>query len=164
MPGTGKSTVGVILAKQLGYDFIDTDISIAYREKRSLPQIIAEQGVDALLRIEGEVGEAIDCERTVIATGGSMVLSPGAMEKLKKQGVVIWLRTPLEELERRFAICSKEDRGVAAPVGTSTEDIYALRRPLYEKYADIIIDCAQGTENCVKQLMDAIAEYADSLS
>jgi len=159
MPGTGKSTVGVILAKQLGYDFMDTDILIATREKQSLPQIIAAQGVDALLRIEGEVGEAIDCERTVIATGGSMVLSAGAMEKLKSQGVVIWMRTPLEELERRFALCSKEDRGVAAPAGTSTEDIYALRKPLYEKYADMIIDCAQGTENCVRQLLEVLEKY-----
>jgi len=159
MPGTGKSTVGVILAKQLGYDFIDTDILIATREKRSLPQIIAAQGVDALLRIEGEVGEAINCERTVIATGGSMVLSAGAMEKLKNQGIIIWMCTPLEELERRFALCSKEDRGVAAPAGTSTEDIYALRKPLYEKYADIIIDCAQGTENCVRQLLEALEKY-----
>lgn len=156
MPGTGKSTVGVILAKYLGYDFIDTDILIAAREGRSLPQILDAEGIDGFLRIEGDTGASIDRTGTVIATGGSMVLSERAMENLRRNGVVVWLKTPIDELERRFALSSRRDRGVAAPDNMTTEEIYSSRLPFYEKYADVVIECAQGTEACVSQVMAAV--------
>ncbi|MCI8630858.1 MAG: AAA family ATPase, partial [Firmicutes bacterium] len=87
MPGTGKSTVGVILAKRLGYDFIDQDIVIALREERQLSEIIEQDGIDRFLEIEGEVGLGINAERTVIATGGSAVFSDAAMQHFKENGV-----------------------------------------------------------------------------
>lgn len=158
MPGTGKSTVGVILAKYLGYDFIDTDILIASREGRSLPRILDEEGIEGFLRIEGETGASIDVTSTVIATGGSMVLSEDAMESLRKNGVVVWLKTPIDELERRFALSSRRDRGVAAPDNMTTEEIYSSRRPFYEKYADVVIECEPGTEACVSQVIAAVED------
>ena len=91
MPGTGKSTVGVVLAKLLGYDFIDTDIVISNKEKRPLSQIIAEDGYDRFIEIEGEVGAELKCSRCVIATGGSMVFSENAMNNLKSLGTLVWL-------------------------------------------------------------------------
>lgn len=156
MPGTGKSTVGVVLAKRLGYDFIDGDLLITRREGNTLPEIIAREGLERFLEIEGEVGCAIDCERTVIATGGSMVFSDKAMRHLKQNGFVIWLETELETLAQRLAYNSREDRGVAAPAGMSIEEIYAVRAPLYEKYADIRIKCEYGTERTVQQIRDAL--------
>lgn len=162
MPGTGKSTVGFILAKYMGYDFVDTDILITAREKRSLPQIMEAEGIEGFLRLEGEAGLSLKRERTVIATGGSMVMSPKAMESLSETGVVVWLKTPVEELERRYSLSSRRDRGVAAPSGMSTQELYELRRPLYEKYAHIVIDCPQGTENCVAAIMEALKEKLPS--
>lgn len=157
MPGTGKSTVGVILAKRLGFAFIDADILITQREKRTLPQIIEEVGIDEFLRIEGRAGLSIECESTVIATGGSMVFSEEAMRHLKANGVIVWLETPLPELEDRYARNSRADRGVAAPESMTIEDIYAVRKPLYEKFADIIIHCEKSTEAVVRQVRDAVS-------
>lgn len=158
MPGTGKSTVGVILAKYLGYDFVDTDILITAREKRSLAQILDDRGIKGFLRLEGETGLSLERERTVVATGGSMVMSREAMEHLRKDGLVVWLKTPVGELERRYSLSSRRDRGVAAPSHMSTQELYELRRPLYEKYADLVINCPQGTENCVAAIMEALKE------
>lgn len=158
MPATGKSTVGVILAKRLGYSFLDADIMIAQREGRTLPQIIAEEGIERFLEIEGQTGLAISCESTVIATGGSMVFSDAAMAHLKENAITIWLETPLDALEARYARNSREDRGVAAPSDMTLEDIYNLRKPLYEKYADIILQCEEGTENVVRQIREAISD------
>lgn len=156
MPGTGKSTVGVILAKRLGYDFLDADICIANREGRTLPRIIAEDGLERFLEIEGETGLSLRCQGTVIATGGSMVFSPAAMEHLRENGVTIWLETPVDVLEGRLANNSREDRGVAAPADMSVSDIYALREPLYAKYADIRIPCETGVDQVVAQIRRAL--------
>jgi len=156
MPGTGKSTVGVILAKRLGFDYIDTDILISQKEKRTLPQIIAEDGIENFLRAEGCAGLSVECESTVIATGGSMIFSPDAMNHLAKNGITIWLETPLNELETRYARNSRHDRGVAAPESMTIADIYAIRKPLYEKYATITIHCEENTEGVVQQVRDAI--------
>lgn len=156
MPGTGKSTVGVILAKYLSFDFIDTDILIAAREKQSLPEILESRGIDGFLEIEAAAGASLKAESTVIATGGSMVLSEDAMENLSRNGVVVWLRTPADELEKRYAVSSRRDRGVAAPPEMSTRDLYEYRKPFYEKYAHISIDCEPGIENCVAQILSAL--------
>lgn len=153
MPGTGKSSVGVILAKHISYAFMDTDIELARRAGRTLPRILREDGLDRFLELEGETGLAVDCENTVIATGGSMVFSENAMQHLCESGVVIWLETPVETLEARLTGGSRERRGVAAPGDMSIRDIYALREPLYTKYADLRIACRAGVENVVADII-----------
>ena len=156
MPGTGKSTVGVILAKRLGYDFLDSDLLLAREAGMTLPEILNSMGVDGFLELEGRVGAGIKCSGTVIATGGSMVLSPEAMANLAANGVIVWLETRLYELERR--INRNPDRGIAAGPNTSVEDIYAVRRPLYEKYADVRIKCRKGVDPVVAQVLDALRD------
>jgi len=156
MPGAGKSTVGVLLAKELGYGFADTDILITQRAGRTLPVLIAEEGVPRLLEREAEVGESLDCDETVIATGGSMVFSPRAMEHLKAGGVAVYLETPIGTIAERLRKHSREARGVAAPPEMSLTDIYAARAPLYERYADVTIQCGDGLETVVEQIVRAI--------
>lgn len=151
MPATGKSTVGVILAKLIGFNFLDADILIALEQNRTLSQIIEEDGYDRFIEIEGNVGKNIKCERTVIATGGSMVFSKAAMINLSENGTIVWLDTPVAELEKRL-IGSLEDRGVATPVKMSFGEIYEMREPLYSKYADIHIRCSGSTESVVSEL------------
>jgi shikimate kinase len=155
MPATGKSTIGVILAKLIGYDFLDTDILISIAQKRTLPQIIQEDGYDRFIEIEGEVGSRVKCERTVIATGGSMVFSEKAMRHLAESGVVIWLDTPVSELENRI-IGSIADRGVATPVKMTFREIYEMREPLYRHFADIHINCEGTTETLANQLRERL--------
>lgn len=154
MPGTGKSTVGVILAKRLGYNFIDTDLLIIEKMGKTLPELLAELDVPSFLKIEGIVGEDIQCEKCVIATGGSMVFSESAMRNLRANSIVIWLDTATEELDRRISAAA--DRGIAAEPGATVADIEAKRRPLYEKYADIQIHCMNGTDNVVSQIREAL--------
>ena len=158
MPGTGKSTVGVILAKHLGYDFLDCDILIARREGRTLPEILEQDGLEHFLELEGRAGESIDCEHTVIATGGSMVFSPRAMEHLKKGSVTVWMDTALSVLEKRLTAASRHNRGVAAPADMSIRDIYAQRAPLYRKYADLRLRCPLGTDRTVAKLEALLAQ------
>lgn len=155
MPATGKSTVGVILAKLMGFDFVDTDIIIASQQRRPLPQIVADEGYDKFIEIEGGVGEGLGCENTVIATGGSMIFSPAAMEKLSAAGVVVWLETPIPELKRRLErtfTC----RGVATPREMTVEEIYKMRRPIYEKYAQVTINCNGSTEEIAQSIGDTL--------
>lgn len=154
MPGTGKSTVGVILAKRLGYDFIDADLLIIKEAKKTLPQIIADVGINGFLEIENQVGKNIRCDQCVIATGGSMVLNEDAMKNLCDNNIVIWLDTNVAELERRIA--SGTDRGIAVAPGTTVAEILTARKPLYEKYADIHIKCENGTDRVVSQIRDAL--------
>jgi len=154
MPGAGKSTVGVILAKRLGCGFIDTDLLIIEYMGKTLPEILAEDDIASFIEIEGRIGERLQCSNCVIATGGSMVFSEAAMNHLRKNSIVIWLDTEVGELERR--INAAADRGIAASKDTSITDLYNLRRPLYEKYADIRILCMDGTDNVVSQIREAI--------
>ena len=154
MPGTGKSTVGVILAKRLGYDFIDVDLLIIKKTGKTLPEIIADDGVGGFLAIENQVGESIRCDRCVIATGGSMVLNDRAMRHLGAESTVIWLDTDVAELEQRIE--NGADRGIAMAPGTTVAQIYADRKGLYEKYANIHIKCENGTDHVVSQIRDAL--------
>lgn len=154
MPGTGKSTVGVILAKRLGYDFIDADLLIIKKAGKTLAEIIANAGVECFLDIENEVGESIRCDHCVIATGGSMVLNEGAMKHLCAENTVVWLDTDVKELERRIE--NGTDRGIAVAPGTSIAQIYADRKQLYEKYANIHIQCENGTDRVVSQIRDRL--------
>ena len=156
MPGTGKSTVGVILAKRLGFGFLDCDILISQREGRTLLEILETDGLEHFLVLEGQAGESIQCEKTVIATGGSMIFSPKAMDHLKQNSLTIWLDTPVSELEKRLSAGSRHDRGVAAPAELSIAEIYAQREALYAKYADHRILCELGTDRVVAQIQDLL--------
>ncbi len=142
MPGAGKSTMGVILAKTLGLHFIDTDIVIQEQAKRLLQEIIDTEGPGAFLAIEEETVLSLRCHDTVIATGGSVVFSEKAMEHLKADGTVIWLRISFEEMVRRLDNITT--RGIVLVRGQGLREMYDQRMPLYRKYADITIDCPEG--------------------
>jgi shikimate kinase len=139
MPGAGKSTVGVVLAKTLGKMFIDTDLLIQQTMRRLLPQIIREDGVAAFLAGEERTVLQLTANNTVIATGGSVVYSPKAMAHLQRLGMVIYLQLPLADIESR--ITNMASRGIAIGPGQQLNDLYRERVPLYEKYADMIVDC-----------------------
>ncbi|MEE8886825.1 MAG: shikimate kinase [Eubacteriales bacterium] len=137
MPGAGKSTVGVVLAKKLGYRFIDSDIVIQERTGKRLSEIIAEEGTAGFLKTEDRINSEINEERCVIATGGSAVHGANAMRHLRENGVMVYLSVSYEDLVRRLGDLT--DRGVALREGQTLRDLYEERRPLYEKYADITI-------------------------
>lgn len=139
MPGCGKSTVGVLLAKRLGYGFIDTDILIQISNRKTLAEIIAEQGYLTLRQLEEKVLLSLASVQQVFATGGSAVYSLAGIANLKQLGPLIYLRTSLPVLQQRVG--DTVQRGVASAPGMSFEDIYAERCPLYEQAADKIIDC-----------------------
>lgn len=141
MPGAGKSTVGVVLAKKLGYAFVDSDLVIQSREGRLLHEIISEQGVEGFWAVEENVNASIDAHRTVIATGGSAVYGSRAMEHFKQIGVVIYLRLSCNAIAERLG--DLNERGVTLKEGQGLSDLYKERVPLYEKYADFIVDCEE---------------------
>ena len=155
MPATGKSTVGVILAKLLGYNFVDTDILLALEQKRPLSQIISDDGYDKFIESEGKIGENLKCEWTVIATGGSMVFSENAMKSLSENGIVVWLNTPVEELEKRM-VGTLDERGVATPTKMTLREIFEIREPLYKKFADFQIPCVGTTELVATRLREKL--------
>ena len=141
MPGAGKSTVGVVLAKKLGYAFMDADLVIQAREGTLLHEIISEQGVEGFWQVEEEVNESILTERTVIATGGSAVYGDRAMTHYKGIGKVVYLALPLEDIRERLG--DLDERGVTLREGQDLAALYEERIPLYEKYADITINCGK---------------------
>ncbi len=138
MPGVGKSTLGVVLAKELGFEFVDADLLIQKREKRLLKEIIAQDGVDGFLAIENHVNASIEAENTVIATGGSVIYGPEAMEHLKAIGTVVYLKLDYNTLDSRLG--SLKGRGVVLKEGQNLLSLYNERVPLYEKYADVTVD------------------------
>ncbi len=138
MPGVGKSTIGVILAKELGFQFVDSDFLIQKQEKRLLKQIIEEEGIDGFIRIENQVNCSIAPQRAVVATGGSVVYGREAMEHFKKTGKIIYLKLSYESLKKRLG--NLHGRGVIVREGQTLLDIYRERISLYEQYADLIID------------------------
>ncbi len=142
MPGAGKSTVGVLLAKALNYDFIDADLVIQQKYNKKLFEIINDVGIDRFLEIEDEIISNINVSRTVIATGGSAVYGNNAMKNLKQNGIVVYLKLSCVEIVNR--ISNIKTRGIAMKKGKTIFDIYSERVPLYEKYADITIN-AEGT-------------------
>ncbi len=139
MPGAGKSTVGVVLAKRLGYGFVDSDLVIQERYGRLLHELIEERGVEGFWQLESDVNAGLETHGCVIATGGSAVYGAEAMEHLRKMGTVIYLRISLEELTRRLGDLNA--RGVTLRKGQSLADLYEERIPLYERYAHRVIDC-----------------------
>lgn len=138
MPGAGKSTIGVILAKLLGYKFIDTDLLIQEQEKALLKDIIREKGLKGFLEIENQVNSSIHVERAVIATGGSIVYSKEAMEHLGKIGTIVYIQLSLDVLNHRLG--NMRQRGVVLKNGQDLKGLYKERCPLYEEYADIKIN------------------------
>mgnify|MGYP003105767891 CR=1 FL=1 len=138
MPGSGKSTIGVLLAKRLGYSFVDVDIVIQEQEKRLLKEIIAEEGDDGFLEIENRVNRELLVSHSVIAPGGSVIYGREAMEHLKDISIVIYLKLSYENLRERLG--NLVDRGVVLKNGMTLKDLYDERIPYYEKYADITID------------------------
>ncbi len=137
MPGSGKSTVGVILAKILGYDFIDTDLLIQKRQKARLSEIIEKEGSAGFLAVENEVCRTLIADHCVIATGGSVIYGAEAMQNLKSLGKIVYLEVSYKNLEQRLH--DIRTRGVVLPKGESLFDLYRERTALYEQYADIII-------------------------
>ena len=138
MPSSGKSTIGVLLAKRLGYSFVDVDIVIQEKEGRLLKEIIAEQGMDGFMEVENRINAELDVTHSVIAPGGSVIFGKEAMEHYKEISQIVYLKLGLEEVERRIG--KVVDRGVVLKEGQTLKDLYEERIPYYEKYADITID------------------------
>lgn len=138
MPGVGKSTIGVVLAKVLGYHFVDADIVIQEQEGRLLHEIIEQEGVDGFIAVENRVNSQINVERAVISTGGSVVYGREAMEHLSEIGTVIYLKIDYETLDERLG--NLHGRGVVLREGQDLRALYEERTPLYEKYAQLTVD------------------------
>lgn len=157
MPGVGKSTIGVILAKVLGYEFLDSDLLIQKKENRLLWEIIAQEGQDGFLKIENRVNASIDTEKAIIATGGSVVYCREAMEHLKEIGTVIYLKLDYDVLKRRLG--NLTGRGVVLRNGQTLKDLYDERVPLYEKYADVTVDEKMYTiEETLQKILEELEQ------
>lgn len=139
MPGAGKSSVGVLLAKRLGYHFIDTDLLIQGEARCRLQEIIARRGLEAFKTLEAEVVCQLAPQRTVVATGGSVVYSAAAMAHLQRTGRLVFLDLPLDELQRR--VRNMDSRGLVIDPGETFVDLYARRLPLYRQHAELTIHC-----------------------
>lgn len=154
MPGAGKSTVGVVLAKKLGYRFTDSDLVIQERTGKLLPQLIREHGVEGFWQIENDVNASLDLEHYCIATGGSAIYGKEAMEHFRDMGTVIYLKLSYEEIADRLGDLT--ERGVTLHEGQTLKDLYEERIPLYEKYAHYSVTC-DGM--MLKDVVAAIANY-----
>ncbi|MBD8925486.1 MAG: shikimate kinase [[Eubacterium] rectale] len=155
MPGVGKSTVGVILAKMIGYQFTDADLLIQKQEGKLLHEIIAENGTDGFIEIEERVNASIEASHTIIATGGSVVYGKKAMEHLSRIGTVVYLKVPYDTLEKRLE--DIKGRGVVLKEGQTLRTLYDERTPLYEKYADIeISEDGLNVEQTVEKLLERL--------
>ncbi len=159
MPGCGKSTVGVLLAKAVGMDFVDTDVVFQAKEGRKLQRIIEEIGIDAFLSREQKAILEFSCDRTVVATGGSVVYGRQAMEHLHENGVVVYIRLPYPVIERRLS--NLATRGVTLRAGQTLKDLYEERIPLYEAEADIVFD-ADGLE--IEETVSGIAAKLEEMN
>lgn len=160
MPGVGKSTIGVILAKVLGYQFVDADLVIQKEEGKLLREIIAEVGTDGFIEVENRVNAGLMVEHSIIATGGSVVYGVEAMEHLKKIGTVIYLKLPYEEL--RVRLHDIKGRGVVLRDGQTFLDLYKERVPLYEKYADLTVDeSGCSVEQTVEKILGLKEQFSN---
>lgn len=137
MPAVGKSTVGVVVAKRLGYEFVDTDLLIQKQEKRLLKDIIAEEGIDGFLAIENQVNRDLNIDQAVISPGGSVVYCEDAMQHFKEIGTIVYLKATYEEIHQR--ISNAKNRGVVLKDGQTLRDLYDERVKLFEKYADYTV-------------------------
>ena len=155
MPASGKSTVGVLLAKRLGFSFVDVDIVIQEREKRLLKEIIAQEGIDGFMAVENRINASLDADRSVIAPGGSVIYGKEAMEHLREISTIVYLKLSYEDVKKRLG--NLVDRGVVLKDGMTLLDLYNERVPYYERYADITVDeTGQTVGETVDYLRDLI--------
>ena len=154
MPSCGKSTVGVLLAKTLGYRFIDSDLLIQEAENRLLHEIIETDGVDGFIETENRINCTISDKRAVISTGGSVIYGKEAMEHLSDLGKIVYLRISYETMTQRLG--DYVHRGVVLRQGHTLLEMYNERAPLYEKYADIIVDCSDTIALTLERITSAL--------
>ena len=157
MAGAGKSTLGVLLAKTLGMDFIDTDLLIQQQTGLLLQQLLDREGMDAFLQTEERIVCALETAGSVIATGGSVVYSARAMEHLAQNGCIVFLDVPYAQLEKRLTNITT--RGVVMKKGYTLRDLYQERQTLYRQYAQVTVDCGtQDVEACVRELVTRLEQ------
>lgn len=155
MPGVGKSTVGVVLAKVLGYDFVDSDLVIQKRIGKKLHEIISEEGIEGFLTIEDEVNSSLNVSNSIVATGGSAIYGETSMQQFFENDIVVYLSVSYETLEHRLGDLTK--RGVVIRNGQTLKDLYEERCPLYDKYAHITINEENlGIRETVKAIEEAL--------
>ncbi|MGF0032365.1 shikimate kinase [Bariatricus sp. SGI.154] len=161
MPAVGKSTVGVIVAKRLGYRFVDTDILIQEEEGKLLKDIIKEKGIDGFLEVEDRINAKVNTKKTVISPGGSVVYCENAMKHYKEIGKVVYLQASYETINKRIGNAKK--RGVVLKDGQTLRDLYNERVALFEKYADITV-CEDGLrlENTIQKVLDALGQEEEA--
>lgn len=155
MPGAGKSTVGVVLAKRLGFQFVDSDLVIQDKYGKLLHELIEEHGVEGFWKIENDVNASLNMRKSVIATGGSAVYGEEAMEHLRQIGIVVYLQLPFAEVEERLGDLNA--RGVTLRPGQTLADLYAERIPLYEKYAHVTVKCGG------RELREIVVDAAEAV-
>ena len=158
MPGAGKSTLGVVLAKIMGYDFLDADILIQNQSDRTLQKIIDAIGPMGFIEVENDVLCDIDVERTIVSTGGSAVYSEEAMKHLGEIGTIVYLKVSLDELRSRLG--GLHERGVVMKdgMGMSLDELYAERAPLYERYAEITLESDDlSVRDAARKLVDVLS-------
>jgi shikimate kinase len=153
MPGAGKSTIGVILAKTLGYDFLDSDLVICRETGQTLQELLDTRGLEEFLELEADIASSLSPRKTVIATGGSVPLKERAMEHLKTIGTVIYLQVGLEELRQRLS--NIQTRGIAFGPGENLDTLYARRTPIYAQWADLTIT-ADPRRNDIEAMVEQI--------
>ena len=157
MPGCGKSTVGVLLAKALGMRFLDTDVVFQAQQGRKLQEMINEIGIDAFLNMEEACVCGIECDHTVIATGGSVVYGKKAMRHLHNNGLIVYIRLPYQEIEKRLS--NLATRGVTLREGQTLRDLCDERIPLYKAEADVVFDAShEEIEQTTRELADVISD------
>ncbi len=156
MPAVGKSTVGVVVAKRIGFEFIDTDLLIQKQEKRLLKEIIAEEGNERFLEIENQVNRDLEAEHAVISPGGSVVYCEEAMKHFKEIGTVIYLHATYEDIYKR--ITNAKNRGVVLKEGQTLKDLYEERVMLFEEYADYTVS-EEGLS--LEETIDMVLELLD---
>jgi shikimate kinase len=155
MSGAGKSTLGVLLAKALGMDYVDTDIVIQQHEGRLLQDILDNDGIEKFMKIEERIVSDLKSKNCIIATGGSVIYSEKAMNTLKQDGQIIYLHVPYEEIKKR--LINIKSRGIVIKKGNSLKDVYEERVPLYIKYSDKTLDCSnKDIEHCVSEIIGII--------
>ena len=160
MPAVGKSTVGVVVAKRLGYRFIDTDILIQEEEGKLLKDIIEEKGIDGFLEVEDRINASVTVEHSVISPGGSVVYCENAMKHYKEIGKIVYLQASFETINRRLKNARK--RGVVLKDGQSIKDLYDERVKLFEKYADLTIsEDGLGIEDTIEKVLNALGAKTD---
>ena len=159
MPGAGKSTVGVVLAKVTGHRFVDSDLVIQENTGKLLHELITEHGMEGFLEIENKTNAQLELEKSVIATGGSVIYGKEAMEHLKEIGLVVYLKLSLDSIAERLG--DLKQRGVALKDGQGLKELYEERIPLYEKYAELVIDCE---DKSIRKITEEIAEEYQKLN